>query len=785
MMPTLPPRSPDEMRVKGYCALCRSRCGCISVVNRGHLVAVEPDPDHPTGQAICAKARAAPEMVHSAERLTHPLRRTAPKGADDPQWQRIGWDEALDLVAERLDAIRAEHGPEAVAFSVTTPSGTAICDAIQWIERLIRGFGSPNTVYSTEICNWHKDHATAFTFGAGIGAPDYAETGCILHWGHNPNTSWLTHAERTAQAKARGARLIVVDPRRAGGAVKADQWLRVRPGFDGALALGIAGVMIAEGWFDADFLRDWSTGPFLVHPETGRYLTARDIGDEARGRSYVAWDEDQERAVIVDTEGTGCAALSGSFAVATPSGPLTCHTAFDLYGELAQAFTPERVEREAWVPADQVRETARLLWENRPVCYYAWSGVGQHTNATQTDRAISLLYALTGSYDAPGGNLVHAKVPMNAVAGADLMAPDQKARGLELKQRALGPGRDGWITSDGFYRAVLEGEPYPIKALVSFGSNMLVSHPGAARGRKALETLDFHVHADLFTNPSAEFADIVLPVCSAWEREGLRAGFEIDQAAEELVQLRAPAVAPVGESRSDTWIVFELAKRLGLGDLFWQGDMDAGLRHMLEPSGLTLEELRAHPEGIRVRLSPADRKFAGSGSGAAPGFATPSGRVEIYSQTFLEHGQAPLPEFVPPAGAEAGPLVLTSAKSALFCHSQMRQLPSLRRRQPHPMVEIHPDTAAARDIQNGDWVEIVTATGRVRAVAKFTESLDPRVVVAQQGWWQGCAELGLPGYDIGAEGGGSYNAVVPAGAADPISGSVPLRSCACEVRAAR
>jgi anaerobic selenocysteine-containing dehydrogenase len=330
--------APQERRIRGFCALCRSRCGCVSVVEDGTLVRVEPDPEHPTGQAICAKARAAPELVHSGERLTHPMRRTARKGADDPGWQRISWQEALDSTARAMTDAKQAGGAEAVAFSVTTPSGTAMADAIPFVERLIRGFGSPNTVYGTEICNWHKDHATAFTFGAGVGAPDYEQTGCLVHWGHNPNTSWLTHAERTAAAKARGARLVVVDPRRVGGAVKADQWLRVRPGYDGALALAIAAVMIDNGWIDEAFLRRWSTGPFLIDADTGRFLTGADLAPGGGDETYVAWDASSGvPAVCEPGAGEVDLALSGAFTVETLAGPRQCRTAFDLYAELARS----------------------------------------------------------------------------------------------------------------------------------------------------------------------------------------------------------------------------------------------------------------------------------------------------------------------------------------------------------------------------------------------------------------------------------------------------------------
>ncbi len=778
--------APDEQRLHGWCALCRSRCGCISVVRDRRLEQVLPDPEHPTGKALCAKGRAAPELVYSPDRLLKPLKRTAPKGAADPGWREITWDEALDETAAAMRRIADAHGPEAVAFAVTTPSGTAMSDAIQWVERLIRAFGSPNTVYSTEICNWHKDVATAFTYGRGVGAPDYARTGCIVHWGHNPNTSWLTHAQGASAAKARGAKLVVVDPRRVGGAVKADAWLRVRPGADGALALGIAGLMVANGWIDEEFLKCWSTGPFLIDRETGRFLRGSDLQAAGDADAYAIWSEAAGCVETVNGNDTGGAALRGSFDVETLSGTRSCCTAFELYAELCAQWTPERVADEAWVSAEQVVDTARLLWENRPVSYYAWSGVGQHTNATQTDRAISLLYALTGSYDAPGGNLVHEGVPLRDLSGRDLVAPEQRERGLEMAERPLGPGRGGWVTSDAFYRAVLEERPYPVKGLVAFGTNMLVSHAGTERGRRALEALEFCVHADLFMTPSAAYADIVLPVASAWEREAVRAGFDADEAAQELVQWRAPAVTPRGEARSDMQIVFDLATRLGLGNRFWNGDMDAAWQAMLAPSGVSLDELRAAPRGLRLPLEPRYRKFSESAGG---GFATPSGRIEIYCETFLDHGQTPLPEYVAPAAvrdrsnAEKFPLMITSGKSTLFCHSQGRNLPSLRVKQKDPPLELHPDAAFARGIEEGEWVEVETPRGRMRAVARFNASLDERVVVAQQGWWQGCSELGLEGFGTDADGGANYNAVVGNEAVDPISGSVPHRSYVCEVRA--
>jgi anaerobic selenocysteine-containing dehydrogenase len=294
-------------------------------------------------------------------------------------------------------------------------------------------------------------------------------------------------------------------------------------------------------------------------------------------------------------------------------------------------------------------------------------------------------------------------------------------------------------------------------------------------------------------NPTAEMADVVLPVASAFEREGLKIGFEISAQAQSLVQLRPAVVPPPGEARADTDIIFDLAGRLGLGEQFWNGDIDAAYRYQLAPTGVTLEQLRTTPGGVCVPLQTRYAKHAEPDAYGAPrGFATPSRKVELYSQTFLEHGYAPLPEFAEPQIGPVArpdlaarfPLVLTSAKSTLFCQTQHRALPSLRKRALGPEVELHPTTAEARDIANGDWVSIETPEGRVRARARLNDSLDPRVVVGEHGWWQPCAEIGAPGYDAFGPGGANYNLLIGSTTLDPVSGTASHRAYLCEIRRA-
>ena len=627
--------------------------------------------------------------------------------------------------------------------------------------------------------------------------PDIAQSGCLILWGYNPSSSRLPHATAAVEAQKRGMRLIVIDPRRAGLVGKADIWLRVRPGTDGALALGLANVMIRNGWYDTDFIRTWSNGPLLVRADTGRMLTTHDLAPDGETSQYLAWNTAAARPVVYDTS-TGrydgdiaTLALDGEYRIATVQGEVVCRPAFALYAALCQQYAPEVVEATCWIPRNQLEETARLIWASRPVSYYAWSGHEHHANVTQTARAMAMLYALTGSFDAPGGNVLLPTVSAAPINGANLPAAREKRPALGAAERPLGPSRSNVITARELFRAILEDAPYPVRGLIGFGSNMLLSQADGAYGRKALAALDFYAHADLFMTPTAALADVVLPVASAFEREALKIGFEISPEAQSLVQLRQAVVPPVGEARSDTEIVFDLAARLGFAEHFWHGDIEAAYRHQLAPTGVTLEQLRAAPNGVRVPLQTRYAKHTEPDTHGNPrGFATLSRRIELYSKTFLDHGYAPLPEFVePPIGPVAQPdlatrfpLVLTCAKATLFCQSQHRALPSLRRRALDPTVALHPEAAQVRHIAQGDWVSIETPAGSVRARAHLNADLDPRVVVGEHGWWQSCDALGVTGYDPFGPMGANYNLLIGSDTLDPISGTAAHRSYLCEVR---
>jgi anaerobic selenocysteine-containing dehydrogenase/ferredoxin-NADP reductase len=790
--------------IHGYCTLCRSRCGTLNTVDSDRLLAVAPDPAHPTGSAMCMKGRAAPEIVHSPHRIFYPMRRTTPKGSDDPGWKRITWEEALTETAHRLGVIRAESGPEAVAFAITTGSGTPISDALDWIERLVRHFGSPNIFYGTEICNWHKDFAHAFTFGCGLPAADFGNADTIMLWGHNPANTWLAQANAIAKGRSKGAKLLVVDPRPIPLAKEADAWLPVRPGTDTALALGLIREMIQRHLFDESFLRDWTNAAFLVRQDTGLFLRERMVWPTATNDRYLVWDDEADQPVPIDTDQLTPPTLStrmrlrGSVSVNTidAQGKATqteCIPSFELLAREAAPYDAARVRAITGVEPHEVSAAAALLQAGRRVAYYGWTGIGQHTNATQTQRAVTTLYALTGSFDRIGANRVRRGPFYRAVNEWGELKAGQIPKALGIEERPLGPPSMGWITARDLYRAVTEGTPYKVRALMAFGTNHLVSQTDTSLAEAAFTKVEFHVHCDLFETPTARYADIFLPVNTPWEHEGLRFGFEITDEAAALVQLRPRMVSPRGDARSDTQIVFDLACRLGMADDFFGGSIEAGWNHMLEPLDLTAASLRAHPEGIKCEIDARERKHQlphHDGSGRIRGFDTETRRVELYSELLHRHGQQAIPTYVPPAeyrreafngSPKTYPLVLCSVKNAHYCHSQHRELASLRRRSPDPIAEIGQGLARARGVYDGDWIRVSTRRGSARFVAKVDADLADDVVFAEFGWWQACPELDRPALPVRGPGSSNVNSLFAADDCDPISGSVALRSFRCDI----
>jgi anaerobic selenocysteine-containing dehydrogenase len=787
--------------VHTYCPMCVAQCGVVAVVENGRLTKIKPDPEHPNG-GICIKGSAAPEIVYSSDRLLYPMKRTHPKGDADPGWVKISWEEALETVASRLTQIKAQSGPEAVVFACATPSGSSAADFSPWLTRLGNAFGTPNRLSAIHICTWNVAAGAKHTYGTPTPSPDYENARCILLWGANPRATFPTYAQRISQARAGGAKLIVIDPRKHNLARTADCWLQVRPGSDAALALAMIHTLIEEELFDETFVRDWTNGAFLVREDTQRLLTGRDLDPSGSPQSFVIWDALRAAPLSYSPDHgfaeTGIQpAITGSYLCRLADGSTACcQPAFALLAARAAQFAPERSKHITWVPPNEVRRAARLFATERPSCYFSWAGLEMHSNAMQLNRAVCCFYSLTGQYDGRGSNVLMATTPTRPVEAPQFLPKEKAARRLGLKDHPLGPPNDpGHVQASRVYDAILTGQPYKIRAMVCFGGDPLLGQGNVSRGKEALAALEFYVHMDLFANPSASFADLLLPASTGWESEALKTGFSGQGAkgasaeASRWAQMRKVAVPPPAAARADLAVIFDIACRLGLDDHFFGGDLDAAWRYQLEPSGLTLEELRARPLGAQADVTTRYRKYADIEPQTAQprGFATPSRKLELYSTRFANAGYDPLPYHEEPADAPLSatdstfPLVLTSFRMIQFVDDQHRNIPRLRNEARDPIVEIHPDTATNLLVDDGEWVTVETAAAKIKLKAKYNDSLHPNVVCAPYGWWQGCKELALPAYDAFSSCGANVNLLISNRNIDLISASVPHRSSMCRV----
>ncbi len=403
---------------------------------------------------------------------------------------------------------------------------------------------------------------------------------------------------------------------------------------------------------------------------------------------------------------------------------------FDKLVDRVKPYTPAKVEEVTWVPADKVKEAARLYASTKPACIHWGVKIEQNLNCTSTIRALVALMAITGNLDVPGGNVLHSPPPVARFTEFMLvhaLPEEQRRKRLGGMHRLASMG--SVVPPMHVVKAILTGEPYPVKAMVVFGSNPLLTWPNSKLVKEALLKLDFLVVVDLFMTPTAELADYVLPAASWLEIDDVafyfyRAGY---------VMARRKAIE-VEECWSDHKIIIELAKRLGLRQAFWDS-VEEYLDYVLAPSGMKWKEF-AEVGFLQAPLR--YRKYE------EEGFKTPSGKVELYSSILESWGFDPLPSYVEPPEtpysrpdlAEKYPLILTTgARSPYFFHSEYRQLSSLRELQPDPQVEIHPETAAALDIKDGDWVWIEAPRGRIKQRAKLTRGIHPKVVSAQHGWW--------------------------------------------------
>jgi len=684
--------------VRGACPHdCPDTCATVATVREGRVVSFAAEPAHPyTNGWLCAKVRPYLELVYHPDRLRYPLRHVGPKGAGS--WQRIGWDEAIAEIAARWRDIIAADGAAAILpYSYSGTLGLvqlAVCNRRLWNRMGASGL-------QRSICGAAAEAAVTATLGARR-APDPADLAhsqLIIVWGHNPASTAPHVMPLLRQAQRNGAHVVVIDPRRTLTARSADEHIQPRPATDAALALGLMHVLFADG---------------LHHEE---WLRANTVG----------WEVLRERAA---------------------------------------EYPPERVAAITGVPADTIVSLARRYGTTTPAMLKFADGVQRHGNGGQTARALCCLPAVVGQIGVRGGGLFYStsdEAPWDAAAVGHAHEAQCPPTPRTVNMNRLGAALAG------------EAADPPIRSLFVFCANPVASSPNAGLITQGLEREDlFTVVHDLFLTDTARYADIVLPATSQLEQVDLHKPY-----GQRTLQYNQPAIAPLGEARGNWDVMRLLAEAMGYDEPWLQQDATAVIAEVLEATrarspllqDVTLERLQR--EGTVPLLFDDDNSVPF----ADLRFPTPSGKVELSCAAMAAQGLDPLPDYTPPAefgrmpsppaplpdaeqpsppallpGAEqpslpaplptAGEgseeearLVLISGASHHFVSSSLANLPSLRRKEGTPRVELNPADAASRGIADGDDVMVENERGWCRLRAVVTEDVAVGVAVAPKGHW--------------------------------------------------
>ncbi|MFC1822250.1 molybdopterin-dependent oxidoreductase [Thermodesulfobacteriota bacterium] len=447
---------------------------------------------------------------------------------------------------------------------------------------------------------------------------------------------------------------------------------------------------------------------------------------------------------------------------------------FNRLAERVSEYTPEWAAKITEVPAEKIKAAARLFAQTKPATL-EWGVAIEHTpNCFQTVRAVALLPGITGNIDIPGGWIFGSGIIRDVPNLVENLPAEARKKRMGCDEFRVLAGLKSFFPSahiPTLFNAMRTGEPYPVKAFLIFGNNGLVSYANSKQVYESFKNLDFMSVMDIYMTPTAEMADIVLPAATWLEIDEIVGlpfiAFNVVLAQQKIVS--------VGEARPDEEVFIQLARRLNLP--VGVESLEEIYNDQLSKLGITFQELK---EKGFVTSPLKYRKYE------ERGFRTPSKKVELYSSILTDQGYDPLPYYQEPPESpistpeliDAYPLILTTGgRSQYYFHSEYRQIPSLRKRDPDPQVEIHPDTAQEAGIQEGDWVWIETRRGRIKQRAKVTDGIKPNVVNVQHGWW--FPEEEKPEYGVWNSNANVLTSNDPP--YDPAMGTYQLRALLCKV----
>ncbi len=689
----------DSLEVKkGLCAFCTNFCGALVHVEKGKVIKVEGNPAHPLSQGfICARARLAPKWLYHPNQLMHPLKRIGQRG--EGKWQRVGWDEAMGEIGQKLLDLRQSHGAETLGVVGGEDKGNNY-----WPRgRFLSSFGNPQNYFAAGVMCGVGDMA----MNRAIMGYDSSHSGtvgggkCIVQWGCNPAESnqraWTNLIKQREQDEVK---VIAIDPRRTRTTDIADIWLQPRPGTDAALALAWLNVIINEQLHDKNFVENWTVGfdkleervqeypPQSVSEITG--VPAEKIGASAR---MYATSKPASIAFGVAADHFGLNSMR------TEQARVLLRA---LTGNLGQ-FGGEMIMRPGMLinGGKFITETDLMFLDRLPA----------EIRRKQLGADQCKLVSFVG-YDMTAETIEN-------VWGIKSPACFQLQAHVPL-----------------LWRTIITGNPYPMKALITCAANPVVTMGNSNAVYEALksENLELHVVHELFMTPTALLADYVLPAANWLERDiCTNYGDYIP-----FIFGGEKAISPLGE-RQD---VYQFFRRLALAagqcreDWPWETTEEVS-DYRLKPLGLTFRDLvdRTVLRPDQLDLKPWEKT----------GFPTPSGKIELYSSILEKLGHDPLPHYeeAPESPVSAPelvhefPLILNTGGRFMPMHNSdlMQKGIGAREKYPDPLMDIHPETAEKLEIGDGDWVTIETRRGKIRQKAKYNAGIVPNVVNCQAGWW--------------------------------------------------
>lgn len=698
-----------ELEAQGWsrhpmaCCMCGAYCGLLAMRKDGEpisekTVRIFPNPDHPQ-RGYCGRAAATMWVWNHPLRLKKPLKRVGQRG--EGKFEEVSWETALNDIAERLKTVVSKYGEASVAATSHSFSSFS-----KW---LTAPLGSPNNIGHSSTCNSAGISARDWVFGksfsgAGKMEPDYAHLRYLILIGRSMGSA-MGALHTLNIARERGAKVIAVDPRMPDIAYGDAHWVPIRPGEDGAFALGMLNVLITEKLADFDFLAKHTNAAYLIKAD-GTPLTQADMVKGGAKNLYGVHDIKRNTVVWqgVRTNEKGAAVgfiessetvpnLEFEGAVTLVNGRSeTVTTAYKLLAKEAAAFTPAQASKICGVPADQIVRIARDFATFKGVIDDGWY-TSKNGNDVNNYRLFNILNAFNGNIDRKGGLVVTAGAGFKRPGVSDGKGPDGQKWEMAKEKRIdkiVTPETQGnfWVALE----AMLTGKPYPIRAVFSVGTTLFHRESDSQRLQKALESLDLFVVQDVLPHEVCDYADYVLPTTYyAERRETAGVKWALDGSAHISEAVLTP---PEGcEARHDVWILLEIlrraypdrAARAGYTaecktaaefDKWWDALDDRGIEAFIAAN-----EKKKPGSGEKIRRDFKERgwttvkkKVYDEYPYKKP-FATPTGKVEIYGfKSFTKPGYDKVPAqcayhkapayTAPKAGNE---FILVSGKNCTSC----------------------------------------------------------------------------------------------------------------------